>query len=230
MITFYQYLQQFHEIIMLDNPEIEKQMKPYPDWSGGKIKGFNMDIDDSRFSCYLKEKELSRLSGMGTFYTDNTLTIDYLNAGFPPFFYEIYFAGYNINKINNLGGMDLKNIYGAKATLIYNFMLISIKKAIETFENEGKPVNIIKYFGVDPTTDAMYHKFFEQYLKNDYIRVDRYYIMKKEIFKQLADKNNELINKQAQVEKDFQDHLDLVREIRKQRRKDRVQVAQEQQP
>jgi len=228
MITFYQYLQQFHEIITLDNPEIEKQMEPFG-YQGAPFKGFKMDIENTRFSCYLKYNELDNHIDLGHGNSSNNLTVDYLAAGFSPIYYEIYFSGINYDR-TNLGTMDLKNIFGAKANFIYNFMIIAIKKTVEEYENEGKPVNIIKYFGIDPATDAMYQRFFEQYLKNDYIRVSKYFIMKKEIFNQLAEKNDKLINNQLEAEKAFQDHLKSVEIIRKQRRKERAQLAKAQQP
>lgn len=215
MITFYQYLQQYHEIITLDNTEILSNMEILMNQTNKK--GYKITLDGARFVAYLLQENIP------SYFAQQGIISEYLKSLLPPFFYEIYFS--NRSPYPSSNGMVLQNLYGAKATKFYNFLIIAIKKSIEDFERDGKPVNIIKYFGISPETDAIYERFFNDYLKEKYVRINDKYLMKKEIFEELTKSNPNLTKIQTDAEEDHKKYIQQIMDLRKEARKQRISLS-----
>lgn len=212
MITFSKFLQQYQEIITLDNINIEKNIKPLFD--DDTKKGFKYNIDGNTFWTYIRKKELH--------VTDSNyqkIIHAYINAGYPAFYYEIYFT----NPDGSMGSMALQNKYGTKATEVYNFVVIAVKKSIEKFESQNNPVNVLNYFGYDSITNIIYEKFYNQFLKDKYIRISSMTLLKKEIFENLLKQQPNLGQDQKNAEDYYRDELKSTSNIRKYQRDQRKQ-------
>ena len=182
MISFSQYLQKFREAITLDNPEIESKMT----WNenSDSEKSITFEFQGDRFRVTIKENLLGN--------TRHEI-LDLYARKFHPNYFEILFSSTKHH-------MNLSNVHGQAASVIYNFVAIAIKKMMEKFEQEGNPMNLINYFGVRKYTAVIYQRLFDMFLKNDYLRVHEDYIMKKTIFNEIANEARNLHIVQAEEE------------------------------
>lgn len=219
MITFSQFLQQYHEIITIDNPEAESTISIS---QRGTETIANFTVDDIEFECALDQQrlhyELASYNGkiiqkyieLGL---STTGSYDNYPPNMPPFQYEITLQ----NKSTYLS-FDLKNLYGFKAIKIYNYMVLAIKKIIHELESKGNPVNIISYSAFDTSTEPLYDKLFKQFLGDKYIRVSRNSVMKKEIFDIVAHQNDEIKNYQQEVQTKHQEKIQAAKQTQSDKR------------
>lgn len=200
MISFSQYLNQLKEAILLDNPQLESQLTWNKDTDSEKSIRFPFAGDV--FFVTIAEDLLGN---------ERHQILDLFAQKFHPNYFEILFS-------STKHGMGLPNVHGTGANQIYNLVAIAIKKIMDKFEQEGNPLNLIKYFGVRDYTDVIYQRLFNQFLKNNYIRVHEDYIMKKTIFDALAKETRNLHFVQGEEEALHNMKID---DLKKQRAEDR---------
>ena len=97
-----------------------------------------------------------------------------------------YVSGFNIPDIWDItfegpSGYSTTN-KNKNATLIYKQLLLSVKKLLET-----EKVNGVTFTPAEPAMALVYNQFYKQFLSNDFIRVQTFTLVKKEVVREILE-------------------------------------------
>ena len=160
--------QKIHEAINLFDPQLESKIRFTSKYNNSVYIG-KWKIDDIKYTATSMKQEAK-----------------IPNTNLPMNTFGILFES---QKENDVPTLHITGEAGAKATTIYNGLLIFIRKVMEAQEKLGTPIEALQFSAMEPEMMPIYERFFRMFLSESFVRYNNKLLISKKTIEKMKSHN-----------------------------------------
>lgn len=160
--------QKIHEAINLFDPQLESKIRFTSKYNNSVYIG-KWKIDDIKYTATSMKQEAK-----------------IPNTNLPMNTFGILFES---QKENDVPTLNITGEAGAKATTIYNGLLIFIRKVMEAQEKLGTPIEALQFSAMEPEMMPIYERFFRMFLSESFVRYNNKLLISKKTIEKMKSQN-----------------------------------------
>lgn len=162
------------------------------------------------------------ISGMKSYYTQYGHKNQMYEVNFTKSLYKTS-AGFKFPKVYKIDfqgphGFLLSGNAGSDAVGVYSKLLVVIKRFIDTHDLQG-----IALIPAQASMTIIYEKFLKAFAQDNFVRVDRYMLLKKDAFNRFVDqlsedKKEKFLQEVQKYNQEYNQNISVIRKIKQQRK------------